>query len=54
MARLLKIIKKLELKPNYYEAYENLGIVLGKNNKNNQAEKVLKILIKKSRICECV
>ena len=35
--------KAIELNPEYYEAYNNLGVVLGKNEQYEEAEKVLKI-----------
>ena len=38
--------KAIELNPEYYEAYNNLGVVLGKNEQYEEAEKVLKQVIK--------
>ena len=33
--------KALNLNPSYYEAYNNLGVVLGKNRQYNESEKFL-------------
>ena len=38
--------KAIELNPEYYEAYNNLGVVLGKNEQYEEAEKILKQAIK--------
>ena len=38
--------KAIELNPEYYEAYNNLGVALGKNEQYEEAEKVLKQVIK--------
>ena len=38
--------KAIELNPAYYEAYNNLGAALGKNKQYEEAEKVLKQVIK--------
>ena len=38
--------KAIELNPEYYEAYNNLGVTLGKNEQYEEAEKVLKQAIK--------